>query len=109
MVSEDRVMRTFGAPLFHKIRFGTPLDLSAKIPAPGPLVRRRLSDSLQTILTRACNENEVEVAVDLLNVLEKWSSQKPGRTSHSLQEARREVARLKRRVVSESFTESNRS
>ena len=93
-------MRNFGAPSKVRSVFGRPYDPNRRIPAPDPVSRRRLTDDVQAILSRACDSNEPEAAADLLALLEKWQTRNPERRNvlHHLDSARREVERLNRRI-----------
>lgn len=60
---------------------------AAPPPVPG------LSDSLAVVFQRACQENRLDAAADLLSVLEIWAKRRPGRTPR---EREVEDIRLKR-------------
>ena len=94
-------MRTFGflvgknSPL-HEVHIP-----GARLARVNQSLKRRLDDDVEEVFNRACATNDLEAALDLLTLLEKWHARRSasyGRerriSGASLQRARKELERL---------------
>jgi hypothetical protein len=95
-------MRHLGFRLFSdRVSMSEP-----RLPAPSPpqarqSLRRRLEDQVETLYTKACINNDLEAASDLLALLENWFARRSAkfgrerrRGAVALQRARRELEQL---------------
>lgn len=94
-------MRTFGF-LSTKARSQNELEIpGARLARVNQSLKRRLDDDVEEVFSRACASNDLELAADLLSLLEKWHARRSahyGRERRisgvNLTRARKELDRL---------------
>lgn len=94
-------MRTFGF-VGNRVRPGKEVAIPGdRLARVNQSLKRRLDDDVEEVFNRACASNDLEVAADLLLLLEKWHARRAahyGRerrvSGANLQRARKELERL---------------
>jgi hypothetical protein len=94
-------MRTFGFIGNRTPRMAETQIPGARLARVNQSLKRRLDDDVEEVFNRACATNDLESALDLLALLEKWHARRQanyGRerriTGVGLQRARKELERL---------------